>query len=63
MVDTTSLCYLPIALAATLLLGATGIGVRIAGFAKVAWKVLFRGSGAVCKTDVVAIVGLLSASH
>lgn len=53
----------PVAAALTLLLGAGWIDAVVAVLCKVAWQVLFWSSCAIGETDVVTVVGLLSASH
>lgn len=53
----------PVAFAAALLLGGGWVDALVAGLAKVAWEVLFRGGGAIGEADVVAVGGLVGASH
>lgn len=53
----------PVAASLTLLLGARWIDAVVAVLCKVAWQVLFWSSCAIGETDVVTVVGLLSASH
>ena len=54
---------LPIALPTTLLLGVLRVLTSVSGLGEVAWEVLFRGRGAVGEALVVAVVGLVAASH
>ena len=54
---------LPVAFAAALLLSIGWTGAGVPGLAEVAWKMLLWSSSAIGKTDVVAISGLVGASH
>ena len=54
---------LPIALAATLLLHLFGISVDVPRLGKIARKMLFSRSRAVCEGDVVTIICLVGAGH
>jgi hypothetical protein len=54
---------IPVTLATTLLLDASGISIRVTRLGKVAREVVFRESGAVSETSVVAVVALVGASH
>jgi len=53
----------PIALAATLLLHLFGISVDVPRLGKIARKMLFSRSRAVCEGDVVTIICLVGAGH
>ena len=54
---------LPVAFTVALLLGALRIVAGMADFAEVAWEMLFSGSGAIGKTNVVTVSHFVGASH
>ena len=53
----------PVALAAALLLHALGVSIDIARLGEVARETFFGGSRAISDSTVVAVVGLVAASH
>lgn len=54
---------LPVAFAAALLLRVARVVTSIAGFAEVAWEMLFWSGSAVGEADMVPVSGLVGASH
>ena len=55
--------YVPVALAATVLLDLLGVGIGIAMLGEEARKILCGRGGTVGEALVVAVIGLVGASH
>lgn len=55
--------YLPVALAATMLLDTLGVSVDIARLGEVARETFLSSGSTISDSTVVAIVGLVAASH
>jgi hypothetical protein len=55
--------YLPIALAAALLLNTLGVSVDVARLGEVARETFFSSGSTISDSAMVAIVGLVAASH